>query len=185
MQSQNLYFVAIIPHGKVAGEITAFKQHIAAHYNSHKALRVMPHITLKAPFKIDAALHNDVCTWFNLLTVSAGPFTQHINGFGAFANKHNPVIYVQPVVSDVLVKLEQEIIAGFETAFPGIPIQFTEKNFSPHMTIGYRDLTPEMFEKAWAAFKAKKYDAAFEVNSFYLLQHDGIKWNVIAEKLLQ
>jgi len=185
MQSQNLYFLAIVPHGKVAGEVTAFKEHIAQHYNSQKALKVMPHITLKAPFKTDATRHAEVTAWFRQLEVSVQPFIQHLNGFGAFNNKNNPVLYVQPVLNNGLAQLQYEIISQFEMAFAGIPLQFTEKRFSPHITIAYRDLLPEQFSISWDEFKGKPYDAQFEVNAFYLLQHNGIKWNIIAEKILK
>jgi 2'-5' RNA ligase len=185
MQSQNLYFLAIIPNGKVTGEVTAFKNHIAAHYNSHKALRVMPHITLKAPFNATAPQNGAVMGWFTYLNLKATPFTITLNGFGAFANAHNPVIYVKPENCLPLQQLQQEIINSFQNTFPGIAIQPTERVFSPHMTIAYRDLTFEQFERAWGEFKDKPYFATFEATTVALLQHDGTKWHVIAEKKLQ
>ncbi len=185
MQSQNLYFLAVVPNGKVAGEVTAFKEHIALHYNSLRALRVMPHITLKAPFTIAQHLQNEVLRWFSRLNLKTAPFTVSLNGFGAFANAHNPVIYVKPVTSAALRQLQQEVIENFKPAFPQIALHETEKVFSPHMTIAYRDLTFDMFEKAWAKFKDRPYQGAFDVTSVCLLQHDGHKWHVVAEKALQ
>ncbi|KOS07336.1 hypothetical protein AM493_15785 [Flavobacterium akiainvivens] len=182
MQSQNLYFLAIIPNGKTAGEVTALKEHMALHYNSRKALRVMPHITLKAPF---TALQDKVVGWFEHLNLKTTPFLQTLDGFGAFANKHNPVIYVKPVASAHLTALQGEITASFKHTFPEVALQPTEEQFSPHMTIGYRDLSFEMFEKAWAEFESKNYHAEFEVNEVFLLEHDGKKWNSIAQKPLQ
>jgi 2'-5' RNA ligase len=184
MQSPNLYFLAIIPHGKVVGEVTAFKQHLAQHYHSHKALGVLPHITLKAPFKINAAHHEQVMAWFRQLDISIEGFTQCLDGFGAFNNKTSPVIYVQPATNASLEYLQEEIIDSFEEAFPAIGISYTEKHFAPHMTIAYRDLTPERFAEAWPQYEHQKYEAIFEVHSFYLLQHDGIKWHVIDEHAL-
>lgn len=184
MQSQNLYFLAIIPNGKAAGEVTALKQYIATCYNSRKALRVMPHITLKAPFTAAAPLQGEVLGWFGNLNLTATPFTVTLNGFGAFANARNPVIYVKPVASPQLSDLQNTIISSFKHTFPDIPLQPTERHFSPHMTIAYRDLTFDQFEKAWAEFKDKPYHAEFEVTSVALLQHDGEKWHVIAERVL-
>ena len=52
--------------------------------------------------------------------------------------------------------------------------------FNPHMTIAYRDLSPELFQQAWHEYKHKKFEAEFEVDAFYLLQHDSKKWNIIS-----
>jgi hypothetical protein len=52
------------------------------------------------------------------------------------------------------------------------------------MTIAYRDLAYSEFEKAWATYQHKKYDAHFMADRFYLLQHDGKEWLVAAEHLL-
>jgi len=37
-----------------------------------------------------------------------------------------------------------------------------------------------MFLKAWKEYKDKSFDAEFEVDAFYLLQHDTKKWNIIS-----
>lgn len=184
MQSQNLYFLAIIPNGKIAGEVTFFKEYIALHYNSRKALRVMPHITLKAPFTTTPYM-GDVLGWFNNLNLKTTPFTILLSGFDSFNNPNNPVIFIKPAASPQLLALQQEIMAAFMEQFPTIQPYPTEKVFSPHITIAYRDLSYEMFEQAWAAFKDKEYHAQFEVHSVALLQHDGAKWNVISEKKLK
>jgi len=184
MQSQNLYFLAIIPHSKVAGEVTAYKEYIAQRYNSAKALRVMPHITLKAPFLANAAQHNVLCTWFSQIAVTTPAFTQQIDGFGAFNNPKKPVLYIRPVINPELLGLQQQIINSYEAAFPQTALSFSDERFSPHITIGYRDLLPEMFAEAWNEFKGKEYKTTFEVQSFCLLQHDSKKWNIIAEKNL-
>jgi 2'-5' RNA ligase len=184
MQSQNLYFLAIIPNGKAAGEVTVLKQHIATHYNSRKALRTMPHITLKAPFATAPSQHGNILEWFTNLNLNSTPFVILLNGFGSFANPKNPVIYVKPVATQLLA-LQQEVITGFRQYFPSIPLQYTEAVFSPHITIAYRDLAFDQFEKAWAAFKDRPYHARFKVNAIFLLQHDGEKWNIIAEKPLE
>ena len=48
------------------------------------------------------------------------------------------------------------------------------------MIVAYSYFTPEMFTKAWSEYQQKTFDASFDVNAVYLLQHDSKKWNVIA-----
>src|SRR4051812_47436471 len=75
MPDQNLYFIALIPHDAVAGEVTGFKNDFAANYSSSRALRTMPHITLKAPFKLEARGHNTLLNWFNGIRPMSEAFT--------------------------------------------------------------------------------------------------------------
>ena len=181
MPQQNLYFIAIIPPAYICKEVTAFRNDFKENYNSKAALKNMPHITLKAPFKIDAAHHEDVLKWFALLPVTKKHFSIQLHNFGAFKNPNNPVVFVQPVITEPLRILQEQIITSFATAYTNIPLHYHEHKFAPHMTIAYRDLAFSEFNKAWEVYCDKKYDALFEVKSFYLLQHNGVEWFVTAE----
>jgi 2'-5' RNA ligase len=185
MAKDKMYFIALLPPDTISDEITAFKKDIEHNYNSKSALRTMPHITLKAPFKLPADEHGKVTDWFNNLKPNVAAFTVHINGFGAFPNKHNPVIFVHPELSESLARLQAALIQEFETAFPNIRLSTHEYTFSPHMTIGYRDLSAENFEKAWHVYKDREYKTHFTAKSIVLLQHNGMKWEVIEEVSLQ
>jgi 2'-5' RNA ligase len=184
MPLQNLYFIAIIPPEDISGEVTAFKKDIAAQYNSIKALKVMPHITLKVPFYLDTDDHSLFMDWFRSLQFEISPFEIELKDFGSFDNSKNPVIYVHPVINDALLSLQKQLLSQFAVAFPNLKISFLEQNFSPHMTIAYRDLEYSQYEKAWEVYKHKRYNARFEVTGFFLLQHDSRQWNIIAEHLL-
>lgn len=177
--SKNLYFIALIPKRELCEKITAFKQDFASRFNSSKALKVYPHITLKAPFKLSPRSHTKLVNWFADLYILQNKFTIQLKDFGAFANKKSPVVYVNPVVTKELRSLHQQLIASFNSAFPD-NVHSTDLEFNPHMTIAYRDLSPEMFQKAWSEYKTKKFDASFEAEAIYLLQHDLKKWNVIS-----
>ena len=182
---EKLYFIAIIPPKPIAEEVTLFKHDFANHYESSKALKVMPHITLKAPFKMFEADHKSVVGWFEKLTVSESRFEVVLKDFGAFRNLEHPVIFVNPMVSEALTNLQRSLINQFGKAFPHVKRPSVDNNFHPHMTIAYRDLTYENFEKAWAQYEHKKFEAQFPLDSFHLLAHDGTKWNVIATQTLQ
>jgi len=183
MNKENLYFIALIPRRELREKITAFKQDFATRFNSSKALKVYPHITLKAPFNASVNAHAELISWFNDLYINQKPFTIELKNFGAFHNKNNPVIYVKPVVTKELKFLQENLIASFSSLFPG-DLHTVDLDFHPHVTVAYRDLTPEMFSKAWEEYKLKSFDTLFEVDAFYLLQHDTKKWNIIATKSL-
>jgi 2'-5' RNA ligase len=179
MFNQNLYFIALISRRELREKITAIKHDFATRFNSRTALKVYPHITLKAPFKLAASAHNELMKWFTDLHVLQQSFTVQLKNFDAFNNKKNPVIFVRPVITKDLQSLQQQIIASFSSAFPAL-LHPVDKEFHPHITVAYRDLTPEMFTKAWSEYQHKTFDASFDVDAVYLLQHDSKKWNIIA-----
>jgi len=182
MPRHNLYFIAIIPPGDISREVTAFRNDFKENYNSSAALKNMPHITLKAPFTIDVARHDDVVKWFGSLPVTKASFPVELQNFGAFPNPENPVVFVHPVMTVPLKTLQSQIVESFIGAFPSIPVHYFEHQFKPHMTIAYRDLEFSEFDRAWKeVYCSKEYSARFEVNGFYLLQHNSREWNVIAE----
>ena len=177
--SENLYFIALIPKRELRTRITTTQKDFSNRFNSSKALKVYPHITLKAPFKASANAHGELMSWFADLRINQNAFIIQLKNFSAFPNKNNPVIYVNPVITKELKFLQEELIASFSSLFPG-DLHKVDIDFHPHCTIAYRDLTPEMFSKAWSEYQHKTFDALFEVDAFYLLQHDSKKWNIIA-----
>ncbi|MGQ2984448.1 2'-5' RNA ligase family protein [Flavobacterium sp.] len=184
MPRENLYFIALLPHEAISDEITAFRQDLAQNYNSSRALRNMPHITLKAPFKLDGREHGTLLKWFEGIRPNTGVFNVELEDFGSFDNKNNPVIYVKPLMTPQLEALQLSVINAFENNYPEIGIHYVERKFHPHMTIAYRDLTPEQYERAMDVYQHKKYNATFRADRFFLLKHDGEQWNVIKEHLL-
>ncbi|MFN2439630.1 MAG: 2'-5' RNA ligase family protein [Chitinophagaceae bacterium] len=95
----------------------------------------------------------------------------HLKGFGAFHNKYNPVVFVNPVMNSELIKMQKELMIGFNSIFPAY-VHPVDLNFKPHITAAYRDLTPENFSRAWLEYKDKAFNDVFDVNAIYLLEHD-------------
>ena len=179
MPKENLYFMALIPKRELREKINVFKQDFANRFNSCKALKVYPHITLKAPFKCVENAHKELVQWFNQLHIPQKPFSIVLKNFGAFENSRSPVVYINPMHSKELQFMQKEIIASFSSLFPG-DLNKVDVDFHPHVTVAYRDLEPAMFEKAWKEYKLKSFNEEFEVDAFYLLQHDSQNWNIIA-----
>jgi len=178
MEKQNLYFVAIVLPEELSKKVISIQTEIAACFESQKSLRVVPHITLKAPFTLSASMHSEVVKWFDNLLININYFSVDLWDFGSFPNPKSPVIYIKLMGNAVLLKLQQDIIQQFYKVFSGTA-SGTEINFKPHVTVAYRDLKPEIFLRAWQEFKDRKFSESFVANSFELLQHDGKKWNVI------
>lgn len=185
VQNTSLYFIALIPPDDITAEITALKHQIAEITNAKKALRIMPHITLKAPFTVSSDRDTEVAQWFENLNITSTPFDVSLNGFGSFDNPKNPVIFIKPVPSAPLLLLQKEILEAFKKQFADIAIHYHEASFHPHMTIAYRDLLYTEYKKAWKIYALRPYSKNFINRNFYLLKHNGIEWKIIKTCSLQ
>ncbi len=176
---ENLFLIALIPNEELRKKVYAIEDDFEVRFDSKKARKVYPHITLKAPFKCNDNAKAELLSWFSELHISQAKFSIQLNGFGAFYNKNSPVIYINPVVTTELLQMQKELIIGFRSLFPGYlhPVDF---EFKPHLTVAYRDLSPAMFKKAWEEYQHKPLEEKFDVEALYLLQHSSIKWNLIS-----
>src|SRR5688572_31390663 len=120
MPRENLYFIAIIPQNQVSDEITAFRLEFAKRFQSKAALKNMPHITLKTPFKFPAADQQALTDWFDGLSFSIPKFEIELDNFGSFQNKNKPVVYVHPKETPLLLALQQQLIQQLRAAYPRI-----------------------------------------------------------------
>lgn len=171
---KKMYFIAIYPPQEIIEEIKVFKQDFALNYGNSMALKNDAHITLLSPFDRELEFESDIHTAFQKINTDIPPFEIILNGFGGFPNPNNPVIFVHPEANESLNLLHQKVIQHFS---------FGKKSFTPHMTVGYRNLTFENYGKAWEVYKNKMYKTKFLVDKILLLRHDG-KWVPIAEKYL-
>ncbi len=182
MQHRNLYFIAIIPPPEIVEEIRAFQQDMATRFGSSKALRVIPHITLKAPFAVETDQPFSFVKLFEQKVTDEPPFVQELNGFGAFPNYRNPVIFVRPALNPNLQKLQKSVLHWVQQQVPKAQMSQTERNFHPHITIAYRDLTFPAFTGAWNEYENKDYKALFVIQHIHLLFHTGGQWEVVASQ---
>lgn len=169
-----LYFIAIYPPSSVIEDIRFFKEDLAKNYNNSKALKNEAHITLFPPFSREITMETDIITAFQKIDTHIAPFKLTLNGFGCFPNPKNPVLFVQPEVNEHLSLLHSKVKERFN---------FIKHTFNPHVTVGYRDLTFENFERAWENYEHKEYTTTFLVDNIQLLRHDG-KWCTLSSKKL-
>lgn len=180
MKKNNLYFIAIVLPADVRAKVVKIEHYIAGKYNSHRSLKILPHVTLKAPFTWEAERHDQVRQWFSHLSIPMDSFALELKNFGCFQNRQQPVIFINPIPNQELHQLQSMVLDQFRAGFSEVKVMDHEFNFKPHVTVAYRDLSPEMFVPAWEEFRQLSFFAAFSVMDFHLLQHDGQQWNTIA-----
>lgn len=182
--SKILFFIAIIPPREICDRITRIKLDFKERFNSRHALKLVPHITLKAPFSVPDSEEARVHGWFDQVPVDLAPFPQLLKNFNSFSSRRNPVIFIEPELSPELKILQEAVLHDFMRAFPGIPPSENEFRFHPHVTVGYRDLGYENYRQAWREYRELAFEASFMVDNFCLMQHDKKQWNIAARRRL-
>ena len=168
--TQDLYFIAIVPPQPIRDEVKAMKELIASRFHSKKALNSPPHITLFRPVRCDENRAIEIFAELKDLVSIVIPFELTLHGFGYFSNR---VIYIRPEPSSELTLLEKRI-SGMQTLFQEGSLN--NQPYRPHMTIGFRDLTPVMFDAAWNRYKGYAYHRQWFVDSVHMLKHNGTNW---------
>lgn len=173
----SLYFVAIAPDPELSDKIRNITRDFSERFESSKAYKNFPHITVIPPFQYDGDKESEVVGKFLKMELQASPFKIKLCGFSCFANKIQPVIFIKP---ENIAEL-REI---YRQASPAMPFNYVD-NFNPHLTVAYRDLSSENFEKAWKEYETMPFDESFQVEKIGLYKHFDGKWNLISEKELQ
>lgn len=176
---QSLYYIAVIPPGPIAEEVKSIKQEFASRYNSSRALRSPAHITLQAPFWSDPSSEIPLTEKLKMFCNGRESFRVQLSDFSRFDKR---VIFADVTANEKLHQLHKDLMYFLRDKL-NFPASGTSLSFHPHMTVAYRDLTPEMFTKAWEEFKLREFKAEFEVKSISLLKHNRKEWDVLEEML--
>lgn len=174
-----LYFFAIILPELLSEKITAIKLSISEIYNTNKALKLFPHITLKSPFQMANEMENEVITAFESMAKKHRPFNVRLNGFGSF-EKRKPVFFIQPDVSVSLLELQKDVVDTLNNRFPFI-VSSHDKKFHPHITLAYRDLFLQQFRELQDEYRNRSFLETFQVNDFHLLVHEDSQWQIASK----
>jgi len=168
--------MAVIPSEEICGIVTVIKNDFAETYNSRAALKSPPHITLVPPFHYELEREEELKSQLIEFCDNQRSFPLELNGYQAFIPR---VIYINIQQSDKLFELFNHITKHFESRLGLVSKRRKGRQFSPHMTVAFSDLTKEMFYKAWRVYKSKDLHFRFEVSNVSLLRHNGKMWETV------
>ncbi|NJM88246.1 MAG: 2'-5' RNA ligase family protein [Hydrococcus sp. RU_2_2] len=180
-QSKRRFFIALLPPVEIQQFANKIKQHFAEVYNSRAAQKSPPHITLQPPFewKIEdlAKLEQKLAEFAR----SQFPVPMTLDGFSAFKPR---VIFINVLKNPELVTIQKTLMDELESSLGIVHEVSKNRPFSPHLTVGFRDLTKANFYKAWDEFKDRQLHFEFLVPQLTLLIHNGHCWETHQEFLL-
>ena len=173
---ENLFFLAVIPPEPTYSAISHLKTQFAEQYNSRHALKSPPHITVIPPFWYHSNKIDDLVGSVRELLAEYGSFQLKLKDFDCFKPR---VIFVDVVDStNKLHELQIALKSFFLSQFKLRPEK--RDTYHPHCTIGFKDLSPKMFYKAWDYFKDQTFNRNFTVEALSLLQYEEGTWKRIS-----
>ncbi len=174
-KTKRLFFIALLPPEEVRQVVTDIKQHFAQVYNSKAALKSPPHITLQPPFEWELEDLPKLEAKLGEFSQSQTPIPIILDGFAAFKPR---VIYINILKNAELLTIHKQLTKYLETSLEIIHQVSKNRSFSPHVTVGFRDLSKANFHKAWSEFKERQLHFEFTVSHLTLLHHNGKCWDI-------
>ncbi|NJR18805.1 MAG: 2'-5' RNA ligase family protein [Calothrix sp. CSU_2_0] len=169
------FFIAILPPLPIQDYASRIQQDFADNYASSGAQKSPPHITLQPPFKWDWNNISVLEDRLKSFTDMQKPFLITLKNFAAFAPR---VIYIDVLKTPELTSLQADLMAFMEVNLGIIDQSSRNRQFTPHMTVAFRDLTKHNFQLAWQKYENLELDFEFTGASLALLLHNGKCWNV-------
>ncbi|TYQ23736.1 2'-5' RNA ligase family protein [Pseudanabaena sp. UWO310] len=168
------FFIALLPPREIQTEAIQIQNYFGDRYHSQAALKAPPHITLIPPFELARDRLEPLQIELEKFAKTRSPFAINLSGFAAFPPR---VIYIHVVPSPTLLQLYGDLAATLSQNL-GIVDPYAPRPFVPHMTVAFRDLTPENFDLAWAEFGDRQINFEFEAKELTLLVYEERKWEV-------
>jgi 2'-5' RNA ligase len=179
-QSKQRFFIALLPSLEVQQFANKIKEHFAEVYNSRAALKSPPHITLQPPFEWEVEDLAKLAQKLAEFARSQDPIPMTLDGFSAFKPR---VIFINVLKNPELLAIQKALTNELETSLGIVHEVSKNRPFSPHLTVGFRDLTKANFYKAWDEFKDRQFHFEFLVLQLTLLIHNGKCWDIHQEFL--
>ena len=170
------FFIALLPPASMQDEVRQIQYDFRDRYSAQVTLNSPPHITLIPPFELSRDRLEPLQIELERFAKTRSPFTINLSGFAAFPPR---VIYLNVLSNPILPNLYVDMAATLANNLD-IHDPYASRPFVPHMTVAFRDLTPENFEQAWAEFSDRQIKFEFEVINLTLLAHDERRWNVLS-----
>lgn len=172
------YFIALIPPEPVRGEITAFKKYCQEKYHTKGALSSPPHLTLHMPFDLPEKKIDLLYETLQEVAKGRESFSISLRHFSGFAPR---AVFVNVVNNRALTALQREVVKRCRENLHLQNADYQDQGFHPHLTIAFRDLKKEFFEKAHRDFQNQCYERTFTADKISLLRHNGKVWEEIKE----
>jgi 2'-5' RNA ligase len=172
---KKLYFITLIPPNPIKEKIHSLKLEVKEEFNSSHSLNAPPHITLLSPFRMDEEQEDQLDSLLEVFAQGFEPFEVQLKDFSTFPPR---VVFVDVKKSAELVILQQKLEDLARSKPEMFAYNYHKREYHPHVTLAFKDLSKSNFYKAWDTFKEREFEEQFVAENLYLLKHYGERWEV-------
>lgn len=167
------FLIALIPPEPICEEITGFKKYCWEKYHSKGALSSPPHITLHMPFEWREEKTDVLNDTLQQVAKGHEDFIISLKNFSGFPPR---VVFVNVESNKSLSSLQKDIVKHGKENLHLNNANYRDLPFHPHITLAFKDLKKENYEKAMRDFQTQKYERTFTAGKISLLRHNGERW---------
>jgi 2'-5' RNA ligase len=169
-----LYFIALPLNEKVDESIRKIQWEFSTRYESSRQLKIPPHITLIPPFESENSFLEGLKVLIESVCLHQPTLSIRLNGFGTFREK---VVYAGVEKTVELIQLQEKIQTKMVEQL-GFKKKSYFNDFTPHVTVANRDLTPENFQKAKKEFMDRPFHATFIAHHILIYIYEQGVWKL-------
>ncbi|GAB2617085.1 2'-5' RNA ligase family protein [Belliella aquatica] len=170
------YFIAIVPFGDVQNDSTKVKEELKEVFGLKYALKSPAHVTVKMPFSWNEAKEGDLIDKIGSFLKGKEAFSLGFDGFGRFGKR---VIFIKTKPNKELNALQSEL-AEYCKRELNLVKELSDSNYTPHMTVAFKDIKERLFDEYWQFIKSKKFKGRLDVKSLSILKRVEGRWVVLS-----
>ncbi len=169
--------VMILPPKPLIDELAELTRKLNSRYNTHKALGLRPHITIKSLGEIDRKAYVNVLLETIDLAEELNQFTLDIEGKRFYGSIESiPGVYLSVKKGPKLVSLHKSILDVLGKYDDGRDRSFKEgDNWNPHLSIVVDDINEESLERSKNDLRDVEFSYSFPVDEITLYSHGHLK----------
>lgn len=168
-----LYFVALLPPSKLRQQIHRLKMEFKKEFKSAHALKSPPHITLLSPFSPPKPM--EISPILASFVQEQTDFEVQLKDFSTFGKR---VIFIDVLRNSELLLLQKNLENLARSHREIFGYNYGDREFNPHISLAFRDLTKENFDKAWTRYQNATFQSSFKASELVLFKHNRKRWEI-------
>jgi|GEM_PF-2222753 len=170
--NRSLFFFALIPEARFSKKVRSLQEELKAKFALSYSMRIVPHITLQAPFQCGEVNQDKLENCVDMITPYIKPLEIKVKNFGSFIDS---VVFLNIEHNPQLMEL-QEWLANTLEAGNCLTASQRNNDYVPHITLAHRDLDTSLFQEVWDFVNQEKIEESFEIEKLVAFKHEEGKW---------
>jgi 2'-5' RNA ligase len=168
--------LALMPPAELMMEIDCERKLFSAKSGFIKALKPPVHATVYEPFHASEDIEKRFTTLRQIIKRQS-PFSIELHNYNFFdhPSAKSPVIYIAVKDNTVLERLQKDVLKEVNRVRKANSALIS---YTPHFTIGYRDVTWDAFPEIKSEYLQKRFNASFSCDAIFLWKHNGKNWQI-------